>query len=471
LGWDRFAQWLMLRYKINASDLDYPNYTVLRSFEELCLAYQCRGEWQWRFPEALQNLAATHDLLVWIREHEGASDPQITDWLSRIEAEIDSADFPRQGMNVLANFCYPLGLQRSAFGYVHSLNVAGVATSCRNVLSDPRWDDPVPNELLGFELYDTTLVHIQPENVSFAYERAGLAPREGVYRIAIWWWETDVVPERWKLATKFVDEVWVASRFVADALRRAFDVPVHCIPMGFELGPVRRIDLGSYGVPSDSFVFLFIFDLTSVFERKNPLGLIAAFEQAFCLDEKVKLIIKPSRGDRRLVDYERFKKRAKDVGAIIVDQRLPREELNGLIEACDCYVSLHRSEGLGLTLAEAMMLGKPTIATAYSGNLDFMDESNSLLVGYDLIELERDFFPYEKGHRWADPSIPEAVRAMRWVFENPTDARSLGERARLSSVRYFSPGQCGRRMLERLDQISRARSGKRNDLKANSVGS
>jgi glycosyltransferase involved in cell wall biosynthesis len=241
--------------------------------------------------------------------------------------------------------------------------------------------------------------------------------------------------------------------------------------MGFELGPVRRLDLGSYGVSADAFVFLFIFDISASFERKNPLGLISAFERSFRRDEKVKLIIKVSRGERYPVDFERLKKRAKDVGAIIIDQGLPREELNGLIAACDCYVSLHRSEGLGFTIAEAMMLGKPTIATAYSGNLDFMDKSNSLLVGYDLIEIEADVDHYKKGHHWADPSIPEAVRAMRRVFENPTEARSLGERARLSSVRYFSPGRCGRRMLERLNEIRRARSGKRNGLNANAVGS
>ena len=123
----------------------------------------------------------------------------------------------------------------------------------------------------------------------------------------------------------------------------------------------------------------------------------------------------------------------------MIDQRLPKEELNGLIAACNCYVSLHRSEGLGLTIAEAMMLGKPTIATAYSGNLDFMDENNSLLVGYDLVEIESDAGPYEKGHRWAEPSIPEAANAMRWVFDHPEEARLLGERARLSTVRCFSP--------------------------------
>ena len=195
------------------------------------------------------------------------------------------------------------------------------------------------------------------------------------------------------------------------------------------------------------------------------MGLISAFKQAFQSGEKVSLVIKVSRGASHPEEFHRLQKAAKQVGAIVIDQRLPREELNGLIAACDCYVSLHRSEGLGLTIAEAMMLGKPCIATAYSGNLDFMDENNSLLVGYDLIEIESTAGPYEKGHRWAEPSIPEAANAMRWVFNHPEEARLLGERARLSTIRSFSPEQCGSRMLDRLNQIrsERSRSGIRSD--------
>ena len=105
------------------------------------------------------------------------------------------------------------------------------------------------------------------------------------------------------------------------------------------------------------------------------------------------------------------------------------------------------------------MLGKPTIATAYSGNLDFMNQNNSVLVGYDLTEIETDAYQYKKGHHWAEPSIPEAANAMRWVFNHPEEVRSLGERARLSTS-LSSPRECGRRMLHRLNQIRSERSGK-----------
>ena len=115
------------------SGLDYRDHSGLRPIEELRLAYGCRGDWKRRFPEALQDLVALRELLAWIREHEGAADPRIVDWLSRIEAEIEISGFPRTGMNVLAYFSYPSGLQESASSYVRSLNVAGVATSCRDV--------------------------------------------------------------------------------------------------------------------------------------------------------------------------------------------------------------------------------------------------------------------------------------------------------------------------------------------------
>ncbi len=454
LGWERFASWLESRHGIDARGVDYRHHSGLGPIEELRLAYGCRGDWKRRFPEAIEDLGALRELLAWIREHEGVADPRIVDWLSQIAAEIEISGFPRRGMNVLAYFCYPSGLQESAFSYVRSLNMAGVATSCRDVPISMSSENKKRDQFLGLETYDTTLIHVQPEwYFSVVHERAGLAPRRGVYRIAMWWWETDVIPESWKLASRFVDELWAASRFVADGLRRALDVPVYHIPLGFEVSPVRPVDPSFYGVPAGSFIFLFIFDLRSTLERKNPLGLISAFKQAFQSGEKVSLVIKISGVANHPEEFHRLQKEAKKVGAIVIDQRLPRDELNGLIAACDCYVSLHRSEGLGLTLAEAMMLGKPSIATAYSGNLDFMDENNSLLVGYDLTEIETTAGPYEKGHRWAEPSIPEAANAMRWVFNHPEEARLLGERARLSTVRCFSPEQCGNRMLDRLNEI------------------
>jgi GT2 family glycosyltransferase/glycosyltransferase involved in cell wall biosynthesis len=463
LGWGRFANWLESRHGIAAQALDYRAHSGLGPLDELRLAYGCRGDWKRRFPKALHNLAALRELLCWMREHEGAEDPRVIDWLCRIEADIETTGFQRAGMNILGMFSYPSGHQESVTRYVCSLNAVGVVTPCRDVLYGLDRSDPNPNEFLDLELYDTTLVHLNPDLFPFGYEYARLAPRPGTYHIAMWAWETEAVPEDWKEISKQTDEVWATSTYVADSLRRVLDVPVHAIHMGFELGPIAKVDLATYGVPSGAFVFLFIFDMNSTIARKNPLGLMTAYKQAFQNGENASLIVKTSGGVTHCEDFYLLQKEAKKVGAIIVDERLPGAELNGLIAASDCYVSLHRSEGLGLTLAEAMMLGKPTIATGYSGNLDFMDQTNSLLIGYHLTEIQETAGPYEKGHRWAEPSIPEAARAMRWVFDHPDEARLLGERARLSAMHSFSPRECGTRMLDRLNQIRSERSRTRID--------
>jgi glycosyltransferase involved in cell wall biosynthesis len=134
------------------------------------------------------------------------------------------------------------------------------------------------------------------------------------------------------------------------------------------------------------------------------------------------------------------------------------DETLSLMQAADAYVSLHRSEGLGLTMAEAMLLGRPTIATRFSGNLDFMDDSNSLLVDCSLQELEKDYPPYAAGLRWANPSLEHAAKSMRQIYEDRDFARTLGIRAQTDLQRRLNYAESGRRMAERLAEIDRVRS-------------
>ena len=129
----------------------------------------------------------------------------------------------------------------------------------------------------------------------------------------------------------------------------------------------------------DGFLFLFVFDFFSVLERKNPLGLIDAFARAFRAGEGPTLVIKTINGDRKLHDLEKLRAAAEGrQDILVIDDYYSAEEKNSLLGLCDCYVSLHRSEGLGLTMAEAMGLEKPVIATGYSGNLDFMTAGEQL---------------------------------------------------------------------------------------------
>jgi glycosyltransferase involved in cell wall biosynthesis len=196
-----------------------------------------------------------------------------------------------------------------------------------------------------------------------------------------------------------------------------------------------------------------MFDMCSVMERKNPLALIRAFRLAFETTGGVSLAIKVLRGHAFMDDFLQLQEAAAAAGVHLIDGSYTHQETLGLLNSCDAYVSLHRSEGFGLTMAEAMLMGKPVVATGYSGNLDFMNPSNSLLVGYDLVPITRDTQFYAKGNRWAEPSIEDAAQKMRWLFDHQTEARALGEKARQDATALLSLEAAARRMTTRIDQI------------------
>jgi glycosyltransferase involved in cell wall biosynthesis len=200
-----------------------------------------------------------------------------------------------------------------------------------------------------------------------------------------------------------------------------------------------------------------MFDMCSIMERKNPLGLIRAYQQAFRGDDRVALAIKVSRGQCDQESFQRLRRAADDAGAILIDGVLPREEAYGLMSCCDCYASLHRSEGFGLTLAEAMLMGKPVIATAYSGNVDFTWPSNSLLVEYERVAITQDLPFYPKGSVWAEPSVAQAAAHMRWVYAHQEDARALGGVGQADATRLLSFEAAGKRMAQRLHELEEQR--------------
>jgi glycosyltransferase involved in cell wall biosynthesis len=212
-------------------------------------------------------------------------------------------------------------------------------------------------------------------------------------------------------------------------------------------------------MPPGWFVFFFTFDFQSLFERKNPLGVICAFRKAFNPTERVLLVIKSSHGDSCPDELSRLQAAAEGANIRILDAVLERRELDALMMRCDCYVSLHRSEGFGLTMAEAMGFGKSVIATAYSANMDFMTPANGFLVRYRLTQIDCDHGPYRKGWTWADPDLEHAAELMRLVYEDQEMARGIGERAKADVGEALHPGSVGRLIRERLERIARANDG------------
>ena len=337
---------------------------------------------------------------------------------------------------------------------VEAMSLAGVTTSLRDVRTDVK-DDPHHVDFGGMECNDITIIHTQPEPYfDTAYQRAHLfarAPRP--YRIAYWYWEFDSIPESWVAHARKVDEVWAATEFVAKGLRARLSVPVRTLFPGVKLAPYEQRGLGYFGLTEEPYTFLFTFHMMSVMERKNPLGLIRAFKMAFRAGEPVRLILKTSFGDRHPAQLQELRDAAEGANIVVIDQVLDPGDVLSLMDACDAYVSLHRSEGLGLTMAEAMLMGKPVIATNFSGNVDFMDDSNSLLVPYELVKLGWPIPPYDAHLEWAEPSVEHAAQHMRRVFDNQSWARELGERGRRSAEANLSLRAAGERIARRLEEI------------------
>jgi glycosyltransferase involved in cell wall biosynthesis len=273
-------------------------------------------------------------------------------------------------------------------------------------------------------------------------------------RIGIWGWETNSIPQRWQRAYELVDEIWVYSRFMAENIGAVAPVPVIPLPPPVQ-PPSNPVEATRLDVPEDAFMFLFVFDYMSTIQRKNPVGLIEAFRQAFTPGEGPHLLIKTINAPLRPLAEEAVLWAAQGRADIrVVDRSLSASERDGLMAACDCYVSLHRSEGFGLTLAEAMSIGKPVIGTGYSGNLDFMNNSNSFLVDYELGVVGPDCEIYPADGEWAQPSVSHAAGLLREVVADPQKAVAIGTQAREDIARLLSPRTTGAAMRRRLEQLA-----------------
>jgi glycosyltransferase involved in cell wall biosynthesis len=224
-------------------------------------------------------------------------------------------------------------------------------------------------------------------------------------------------------ALSMVDEIWAGSRFVVDAFAAAADVPVHWVPIPVpepRAADLGRDDFARLARFGDRFVFLVAFDHFSITERKNPIGAIRAFQQAFAPGEGPVLVVKSMNAGGRWVHHQKVVAAAQGRPDIVFwDERLSREDQMALVAASDCLVSLHRSEGLGLHLAEAMWLGVPTIATRYSGNLDFQDDECAMLVDATMTNVTDGQGIYPPTARWADPDLDAAAAAMRVLAGDP----------------------------------------------------
>lgn len=299
------------------------------------------------------------------------------------------------------------------------------------------------------------VAHVNAGMTPQVFEGLGREFFAGKYNIGYWAWELEDFPDRWQSSFQYVHEVWTPSTFCQSAISRKSPVPVVCVPHCIEAPFPTSLGRSHFGLPSGKFLFVTLFDVLSVFERKNPAAVIEAFRLAFGKESDCHLVIKVNNGDKQPEKIDLLQEKSQGYPITILDQVMSRQEVNALLGACDCLVSLHRSEGFGLALAEAMWLGKPVIATAYSGNMDFTHHDTAFLVGYQLRMVGRGVDPYPEDALWADPSLTSAIDQMQAVFGRP-DLRCRIAGAGQSYVRQrLSPQAVGQQMRRRLEQLLR----------------
>jgi hypothetical protein len=324
----------------------------------------------------------------------------------------------RPGITVAGYLRGELGMGEAARSVLTAVEAVGLEHAAVVVnRTYSRQDHPFELSEGPFDL-DTAIAVVNADQVPMFQGAVGPGFFDGRGTVGLWAWELEQFPDEMATAAALFDEVWAISSFAATSIREQVDTPVHVFPVTVS-GPEPGGSVPA-SVPAGRFVFLFTFDFLSVFERKNPLAIVEAFSKAFTPSEGPVLVVKSVNGDLRRLGRDRVRLAAADrPDIVLIEDYLTNDERDALLARADAYVSLHRAEGFGLTMAEAMILGKPVIATGYSGNLDFMTEENSFLVPYEMAEVPPGCEPYLPGTPWAEPDVDVAARLMRQVVDEP----------------------------------------------------
>lgn len=392
--------------------------------------------------------------LIRLERERLASDAGTATMLHRPRRE-KKGDKLTHGVEVAGYLTADLGLGGSGRLFAESLQHADVPISTSTYTRTASrlgadWTDiPAPEG----QRFDTLLTCVNGDQLPYLLADAGPRYTKRRHHIGLWFWELTELPQDVLPALDLVDEIWTCSEYNAESLRLATDKPVLVMPH-----PAHAPARSDVRIPEieddDSFTFLFVFDQLSIMERKNPLATIEAFKLAFPEPGQARLVIKTINGDKKVEEQERLRyAAAARPDIVLVERYLSREELDGLMWGCDCYVSLHRAEGFGQTLAETMAIGKPVIATGYSGNLAFMNADNSLLVDYSMVRVPPGCEPYPATSTWAEPDVRQAADYMRLVFDDPATAQRLGEAAATSVAEGQSIAALAQAAAERLDVI------------------
>jgi len=264
------------------------------------------------------------------------------------------------------------------------------------------------------------LFHVNADQLAIVQDHTAKSINQAQYKICMPYWELSIFPSEWVKNFEKIDEVWVGSEFVRAALQSKLSIPVISLPPAVTVGEFQRQDRSYFDLPENTFLFHFNFDFSSYSSRKNPEAVITAYRTAFRKkkgDAATALVIKVRGYDPDNQQYQELlelSQAEKDI--IIINKQLSHSDSMALMNCCDCYVSLHRSEGFGYTLAEAMLLGKPVIATYFSGSNEFINQSTAFPILYQLIPLVDGDYPFYENQYWAQADIDHAAWTMQQII-------------------------------------------------------
>lgn len=371
-----------------------------------------------------------------------------------------------EGINLIGFATAEFGLGEDLRMTARALAAAGIAFSVFEVPAGPevrRGDHSVSRWISDGMPYRSSIMCMAAfESASF-YLRIGAEAVAERFVIGYWPWELPRWPAPWAGAFDLVSEVWASSRYTQAAFEKSAPVPVLHMPMAVDLPHFEPQPRARFGLRDGVFQFLFVFDWHSWPARKNPTGVVQAFRLAFPAGtEPVGLAIKMIGAESGSAEISAFKVLTDaDRRISLIAGTLDRSALAALYGCCDAYVSLHRAEGFGRTMAEAMLMGKPVVATNWSGSMDFLDANSGCPVDFSLRPIEDGEYPYSDGQVWAEPDLRSAAEWLRWLAADAARASARGSAGRERIIEQYGIASVGARYAERLHALWRSPSVRR----------
>ena len=358
------------------------------------------------------------------------------------------------GVNLYGYVHAESGVGQSARSTLMSLSAVGIPVSVIDVRlgNVSRMQANIDSSLKSDPKFRINLFHINADQLEIAFGELGTDILQNCYNIGFWAWELPDFPAEFASASRYLDAIWTPSQFCRKAIEPMVGIPVHVIP--HSVWQETEAETASLDIDFSKYTFCTMFDCLSVPERKNVQATIEAFELAFPETTDIQLLIKVVNLDAKNDFSNYLKEKVESNRSIrLLSRYLNRDEVYTFLRQSDCFISLHRSEGFGLAIAEAMLLGKPVIATNWSGNTDFCNTGNAFLVDYRLIKLEQDYGPYKKGQIWADPLMEHAALLMDKVVKDRSIAENHARRASKDVKDKLSPQAIGALMRLHLAKV------------------